>query len=70
MSQEELEVLEKVLKWADCYFTNYCEFADVYVYSQEEINSMDDESEQEEAQENRDYQDLLWQAQDIIAKYK
>ncbi len=69
MTQEELEILNKALTWADGYFTNYCEFADVCVYEQDEIDAMDDEIEQEEAQENKDYNDLLLKAQNIVEKY-
>lgn len=70
MTPEELNTLEDALTWADGYFTSYCEFADISVHSQEEIDSMDDEIEQEQAQEARDYEDLLFKAQQIIKKYR
>lgn len=70
MTPAELDILEKTLKWADGYFTSYCEFADISIYEQEDIDQMDDEIEQEQAQEARDYEDLLFKAQQIIKKYQ
>lgn len=70
MTPEELNILEDALTLADSYFTGYCEFADISVHSQEEIDSMDDEIEQEQAQEARDYEDLLFKSQQIVKKYK
>ena len=70
MTQEELEKLQTVLRWADSYFTAYCEFAGVCVYDQNEIDEMDDEEERHEAQDNRRYEDLLFEANKIIEKYR
>lgn len=70
MTQEELEVLEKTLIWANGCFTDYCELADTFVYEQDEINSIEDDETREKAQENRDFEDLLTKAQKIIEKYK
>lgn len=70
MTPEELNILDLVLTMADNYFTDYCEITETYIYNQDEIDSMDDEIEQETAQENKQYNDLLNQAQKIIEKYK
>lgn len=69
MNKEELEILQETLKNADSYFTYYCEVTDRYVYSQDEIDKIEDEDERNEAQENKDYNDLLEKAQNIINKY-
>ena len=70
MTQKELKKLETVLRWADDYFTKYCDLAGVCVYDQDEIDDMDDEDERDEAQENRRYEDLLFEAKKIIEKYE
>ena len=70
MTKQELEILEKMMDYAEEYFTSYCEFADCYVYEQDDIDNIDDEDEKINAQNNRDYEDLLNQARKIINKYK
>jgi len=70
MSEEELKILERTLNWANEYFTNFCMCADIKILNQEEIDKIGDEIEQENAQEYRDYEDLLNTAFLIINKYK
>lgn len=68
--EDELNILAKALLLADQYFTGYCEFVDTNILTQEDIDEMDDEIEQEQAQELKDYSDLLFQAQQIVEKMK
>lgn len=70
MNKEELKILERTLNWANEYFTQFCMYTDTEILSQEEINEIEDEIEQENAQEYRDYEDLLNTAFSIINKYK
>ena len=71
MTQEEFEILDKAIRWADGYFTSYCEATGYSVYDQEDIDDMDEDDEEKEiAQENRDYEDLLFKAKQIIYKYR
>ena len=69
MNKEELNILKTALLLADQYFTGYCEFVDTNILTQEEIDEMDDEIEQERAQELFDYNKILGQAHAIIEKY-
>lgn len=70
MEKEELEILERTLNWANGYFTDYMDLKNEYVYSQEEINRIEDEEERSYAQQDRNYEDLLNSAINIIKKYK
>lgn len=70
MSEDELKILERTLNWADEYFTHFCMCTNTEILSQEEIDKIEDEIEQENAQEYRDYEDLLNMAFSIINKYK
>lgn len=69
MNKEELETLHDALAYADQYFSSWCEFTDTYVLSQDEIDQLDDESEVEQAQEMRNYEDTLKKAFSILEKY-
>ena len=70
MNEEELKILERTLNWANEYFTNFCMVTDTEILSQEEIDKVEDEIEQENAQEYKDYEDLLNMAFSILDKYK
>lgn len=69
MNKDELKILERTLNWAIEYFSNYCIISDIQILNQEEIDKIEDEIEQENAQEYRDYEDLLSTSFSIINKY-
>lgn len=70
MTKYELETIRKALDWANRYFDDYLSLTNAWIYdSDEEIERIQDDDRREIAQENKDYDELLGDAESIINKY-
>lgn len=70
MTKYELETIRKALDWANRYFDDYLSLTNAWIYdSDEEIERIQDDDRREIAQENKDYDELLGDAESIVYKY-
>ena len=66
LTEKDIKILKNAIETANNILTNYCEFLDTYILTNEEIEMIEDEEEKAEAKEMKRIDKLFEKASKIL----